>query len=131
MKKFFFSLAILAACINAQASTPPAKCPSVNALQQSVFNDAEQDEEGVWEVDVMKNNYDTQDGWSFILRNIFANGRADAIKRATAALKHISFETGPVSSAGFWMCIYSTSEGYQGVTVTPPLVDSLHIGKNK
>ena len=122
MKKILIST-ICSLILNSAAAMPPkpAKCPSVSALQTSVFVDADQDEDGVWEVGVLNNNYDTKEGWTFFLRNLFANGRQDALNRGTKALKTLSFQQGPTAISDFdmWVCNYITAEGYEGVAVTP------------
>ncbi len=78
-------------------------------------------EENVWAAGVLRNNYDTQDTWTFVMDGLDAKDSADALIVANSALKGLSFKQGPVEieEFGMWLCEYNTTAGYPAFAYTP------------
>lgn len=127
MKKLLIATSVSLAFIAAQATLAmppkPAKCPGVKALKTSEFDIAQQDKDGTWVAGVIHNNYDTKDAWTFAIGKINATSQQDAMDKAEAGLKTLTFQTGPIAVEKYnlWACGYYTGEGYPAVAVTPAL----------
>jgi hypothetical protein len=100
----------------------PEKCPSESAIAsvgiESVSNIA-----GTWAASVAANNYDTNDTWSFTVVGITASDEEDARGKAMESLQSLQYMIGPtpVPVVDAWGCVYQTDQGYNAMSVTPPL----------
>jgi hypothetical protein len=102
------------------AAPKPEKCPSVAALQSVKF-EVTDDANGVWAAGVLRNNFDTQDTWTFVMDGLKVKSSEEALATANAALPGLSFKEGPVEIKDFniWLCEYATQEGYETFAYTP------------
>lgn len=116
----------------------PAMCPGAASLAAAGLDSRiiARGPDGLWAVGMLKNKYDTNVTWTFIIARISANDAVDAFNRATANLKTLTFQQGPVANQRLnkWECFYSTASGYAGIAANPSLegesISSLsHSGK--
>ncbi|HTM62990.1 MAG TPA: hypothetical protein VL360_00660 [Gammaproteobacteria bacterium] len=126
IKQLFTTISILTMTVTAYATpVSPGKCPGVGSIHAAGLNPnaVERDANGLWAVAMMKNKYDTNALWTFVVGNIMASDAADAYRKATASLTSLNFEKGPypVPQIGRWACAYSTAAGYPSRAVTPAL----------
>ena len=132
--KFISFVIFLFACFTqiAQASLPPkpSKCPGVSAISSVGIQIAQPGDNGTWVAGVLSNRYDTTDAWTFAVGDISASSEQDAKAKATDSLSSLNFKMGPipVTQYNVWACLYTTSQGYRAIAVTPSLglVSSSH-----
>ncbi len=114
---------ICAQPVNAKTFDGPEKCPGESAIAAVGIESVANIVGSIWAAGVMSNNYDTTDAWSFAVAGIYASDEDEAREKATESLSSLQYVAGPISIpiVDAWGCLYQTSQGYQAVTITPPL----------
>jgi hypothetical protein len=117
-------LAVLALHSTAWANTTTAKpqCPTANEIR-SVGVGTVAFNQGFYATTKF-DAYHTANLWGFGIVNIVATSRAEALKKANAALSSLEFVSGPHHSPSLnaWGCFYSIGSGLhaEALTVSQP-----------
>lgn len=121
---------ILLSCIlltSAYASPPmPASCPDVMMIKaKGLSNNLAQDSNGNWYAGRNAEFYGTSQKWTFVIGNIFAKSKVEALAEAYEALQSIVYVSGPTKAPSEkWLCLYSNPEGFPTGAIYPPINNS-------
>lgn len=130
MKK---GLIVLLLAISSCYALPPkpAMCPSVIEIKNIGLSDnMARDSNGHWYAGRTAEHYNTPERWTFVIGNIFANSKVEALAEAYEALQSIVYVSGPIMApSDKWLCLYSNAEGYPSGAITPPNDNPLRILK--
>lgn len=109
----------------------PALCPDVAKIKQvGLSQNLARDSNGHWYAGRTAQFYGTQQQWTFVIGNIFANSKVEAIAEAYEALQSIVYVSGPdMAPSQKWLCLYSNAEGYPTGAITPPIDNLLRVLK--
>jgi hypothetical protein len=128
--RFKFLIAALTFLITqtALAAAPviPTTCPTVDAFKHTGVSYALSDEDGTWDGIEWKNNFGTENEWTFGVVGINADSASEALTKANATIPGLVFKQGPVKMGTgqepIWLCMYSSSvKEFGGVAVTPAM----------
>lgn len=110
----------------ASAAIPaqPPRCPDVSSIHAHGVGRGTIELNHLWFAGTRSYNYNTPEGWTFIIGNIKSATAYDAFLKASNALSSLMFQAGPFYESEWerWTCVYATSEGYPAVAVTPILL---------
>lgn len=97
-------------------------CPGVSTLQRVDFDMARKIN-GKWSAGVLRNNFDTDFAWTFLVEGFIAKDSNDAINIGKEAAKSLSFVRGPIHEVieGYDIdyCEYTNAHGYESFAYTP------------
>ena len=127
MKKTLILLVCLS-LTSAYAFPPmPASCPNVIQIKsRGLSNNLAQDSNGHWYAGRTAEFYGTPQKWTFVIGDIFANSKVEALAEAYEALQSIVYVSGPVKAPSEkWLCLYSNREGFPTGAIYPPINNSL------
>lgn len=101
----------------------PAMCPDVAMIKAGgLSNNLARDSNGKWYAGRTAMYYGTPSLWTFVIGDIFANSKTEAIAEAYEALQSLTFVSGPDKAPSEkWLCLYSNSEGFPSGALTPPI----------
>ena len=106
------------------ASSEPASCPTVTALQSVGVNVVVKDQ-GKWVGFVQADNFSTNEKWSFVFGKFKAKNEDDAKSQANKAISTLNLDKGPmpfeIEGKPGWTCSYKDNSGHKAATFTPPL----------
>jgi len=116
---------MLAQSTYAGTQAKPDKCPSVSALA-AVGVSMTQQAPGYptsWDGFELKNRFDTNDEWTFVIGEFKTEDQDEALLKANAAITRLAFSYGPeLDNNRDWYCMYYGKGGkIFGLTVTPPI----------
>lgn len=124
LKTAMISLALLATQASvAGSSHEPAKCPSVAALQSVGVKMTHQSTGSPRSLDAyeLKNRYDTDEEWTFLIGPFETEDQAEALSQANAAIARLELGGGPEVYNNVWFCLYHGEDGViNAMTWTPP-----------
>ena len=121
--KLLISLCTLAATTSlAYAEIPPrpASCPGVASIQQTPFLASEQEKNGKY-MAVQISSYDTYNAWGFVIGEIVASSKEDALNKANSVIYTLHFNSGPsyFDKQNEWVCLYDVGNNYLALALTP------------
>jgi hypothetical protein len=120
-----FSTLFLMLSGNAYCETPePEKCPAVAELAKVGFDVVKATGATEWEVIIRKNQFNTNEEWSFGLMRIKAVSEREARAKAADSFNSMIIFDGPSQSSrdnNEWTCLYGSQVDHTiGGAVTPP-----------
>jgi hypothetical protein len=100
-------------------------CPRIVRLKEvGLSSNVVQDNNGRWYAGRTSQNYETPEQWTFVIGDIGARDKVEALQEAQEALETLSFHSGPFKGpADKWICLYDNSEGFPAAAVTPPITE--------
>lgn len=107
----------------------PTTCPSVNAIRSVGVSIAEKYRDDIWMTFETRNNYGTENDWSFGMFAVTANSSNEAVDIANQQLSSLTYISGPTEFTTprgrvVWECRYEGHNPYyQAATVTPAVLD--------
>lgn len=127
-KAITFLSIILLSSAYALPPKPPA-CPNVIEIKnKGLSNNLAQDSNGNWYAGRTSEFYGTSQQWTFVIGNIFAKSKVDALAEAYEALQTIVYVSGPdLAPSQKWLCLYTNHEGYPTGALYPPINGSFSI----
>ncbi len=127
MKMAFILLSMLLVTAIYAMPPKPASCPSIIEIKaKGLSNNLAQDSNGHWYAGRTAQFYGTPQKWTFVIGDIFANSKAEALAEAYEALQSIIYVSGPeIAPSQKWLCLYSNAEGFPTGALFPPINDSL------
>jgi hypothetical protein len=118
---------ILALFLTTAYSLPPkpAFCPHIMQIKaRGLSHHLAQDSNGHWYAGRTAEFYGTPQQWTFVIGDIFANSKIEALAEAYEALTSIVYVSGPdIAPSQKWLCLYANAEGFPTGAIYPPIND--------
>lgn len=117
-----FALLITQAAL-AASPAKPTSCPAVDAFKNTGISSVMKDEDGSWLGIEWKNQFGTENEWTFAIGDIKADYASEALSKSNAVIASLVYDKGPIQMGTgqdpMWMCIYSSQGRFAGAAVTP------------